>query len=339
MKLSANTKKIISFIIGITIFGIFVYFGGKNILHRLYQIRIQFLFLSLFFMLIQTFLTSSRWGVITNSIIDDKISYLDYYYYFLLASSAGYFIPYGISDISIKMISLKKINKVSLKRGFSSSVLDRFADIFVLMITLIPIFFYLMKYISIKSTILFMIILFITAGFLIFILKQKIIMLLLNLTNKILNFLTIKKWFLSKFIEDKIKSRTESPDFKSTLDKINLFKIYSISITKHLFIVLNFYCVFKAIGIDISILNVAIGISIAQLRLIIAFTPRGLGVTELGWFAALSILGFSRTSVIAFVITRRVFDILFFSIFTLIFHLLFSATKIGSKSQNESNNL
>ena len=81
-------------------------------------------------------------------------------------------------------------------------------------------------------------------------------------------------------------------------------------------------------GLSIPLSVILVGFPVAQLSLLLAFTPGALGVLEGGWYVVFSIVGISQADSSAFLIGQRAYLFIFTSMIFLISYLIFGAKRL-----------
>ena len=85
--------------------------------------------------------------------------------------------------------------------------------------------------------------------------------------------------------------------------------------------VLRSWMIARAFGLEISLLAAFMGVALAQAALFLGFTPAGLGITDAGWFIALSGAGVPAESITVFLIASRGFNLAVIAIVSLLTYL------------------
>jgi uncharacterized membrane protein YbhN (UPF0104 family) len=95
-------------------------------------------------------------------------------------------------------------------------------------------------------------------------------------------------------------------------------KVAGSSLLRFASVILQFWGIGLAVGIDLSWQQITSATSVAQLAGIIGLTPGGLGVLEAGWAGGLEWMGFDAIAISIFVLAQRVGVISFFGLLSVI---------------------
>jgi uncharacterized membrane protein YbhN (UPF0104 family) len=101
-----------------------------------------------------------------------------------------------------------------------------------------------------------------------------------------------------------------------------------ITLLRHVFILARLYSLVAALGITIPVSVLLAGIPVAQLSLLLAFTPGALGILEGGWYVVLVIGGVAAADIAAFLLGQRVYSLAATSLIFLLSYLLFGARRL-----------
>lgn len=91
-------------------------------------------------------------------------------------------------------------------------------------------------------------------------------------------------------------------------------KVAGFSLLRFATVVLQFWGIAHAVGLELSWLSMTTATSVAQITGMIGLTPGGLGVLEAGWAAGLGWVGLDVVAISIFVLAQRVGVIAFFGL-------------------------
>ena len=80
------------------------------------------------------------------------------------------------------------------------------------------------------------------------------------------------------------------PDAIRRFAKDNLFnrksnlKLAVYTITRFFLMLVQLYCISRAVGAEISLKLILLSIPLALIMLFLAFTPSGIGIYDIGWY-------------------------------------------------------
>jgi uncharacterized membrane protein YbhN (UPF0104 family) len=95
-------------------------------------------------------------------------------------------------------------------------------------------------------------------------------------------------------------------------------KVAGLSLLRFASVILQFWGIAAAVGIQLSWLQITTATSVAQLAGLIGLTPGGLGVLEAGWAGGLRWMGLDTIAISIFVLAQRIGVITFFGLLSLI---------------------
>lgn len=320
MSLLKKYKKIILAVLGIALFLFIIFLNKEFSLRQFANINYWYLFLSFLSMYLAMILAATRWGWIVNILQNKKVMpYRKYFFYFSLSQLLGFFSFQELSAFGAQAgILLTK--KMGFKKIINVYLIDKLFNTINLLIIVLFSVLYFIGLINIQTAAILIIISFL--GFYFIISNPKInFTLLIFYLNKIFNKLT------KKFPFSKTKTKLEKEDKKIILLPKIIKKIYLLSFTKFFFFATSAFFVFKALNLDINFIQVILAFPIAQLTLVFAITPGGLGILETGWFALLKLIGFSPININTFLIGYRAVLYIALVLITFINYLLFLTVK------------
>lgn len=313
-------KHITFLLIGIFLFGLFIYFTNKDNLSKLKEIQYLPAVLALLASLGITSMISFRWGTIVNELAGEKVaSWRQYYHYFVQSRALGFILPNNLTDLGVRILWLKKGHKSKLSDAGISVILDRIFDLIFLLVysaAVLPFWFGL---INMKIGIAVIITLFALLG-VILIFKQK---LFFKIFKKILN-IGIKIFSVIPLLKKKVPEKLEIPEFSTKA----IVKIFFSSAIKVFFTITRFVLYIYVFSIVIDPLIIIAGTPVAQLSYAFSFTPGGLGILEAGWLGILKVGNVETQQALLYVIGQRILTIILVSLLALISQILFSFLKI-----------
>jgi uncharacterized membrane protein YbhN (UPF0104 family) len=109
-------------------------------------------------------------------------------------------------------------------------------------------------------------------------------------------------------IEREIEADLEPPPVDLALSA----KVAGYSLLRFASVILQFWGIARAVGIELSWQQITAATSVAQLAGMIGLTPGGLGVLEAGWAWGLGWIGLDAIAISIFVLAQRVGVIVFF---------------------------
>lgn len=115
-------------------------------------------------------------------------------------------------------------------------------------------------------------------------------------------------------IEAAIEADPEPPPVDLTLSA----KVAAFSLLRFASVILQFWGIARAVGIELSWQQITTATPVAQLAGMIGLTPGGLGVLEAGWAGGLGWIGLDAIAISIFVLAQRLGVIVFFGLLSAI---------------------
>ena len=108
------------------------------------------------------------------------------------------------------------------------------------------------------------------------------------------------------FFRNRMKAGIEDMEGSYHFDTASIFRIAGWSVIKYFSLSFRFYFTGQALGIPISWGQGFFFIPFIQLTGLINITPAGLGVTEMGTYGALFLMGVPKSQILIFVFGQRI---------------------------------
>ncbi len=307
-------------LLAILLLGLLAYFGDVSSLTRLPEIKWGFVFLiflcTLFFSLSHNF----RWKGIVDHISGEKRESFSSLYRYLLNSYAfGIVVPLDVSLAGVRSYYLRQSQQLSMSLAIFSVLLDRFLDVIIFIVLVLPSFLLITGAASAPLAILIVLLFLLGLSLLIrwkkgdtfsFLLKSYRI----GLVRVFSKVPVLRKW---------IPLKGEVTEMECHFDQSSVFQIMGWNVIKYIFLSLRFYFTGQALGVPFSLIQGFFFIPFIQLSGFISITPGGLGVVEAGTYGALLLMGIPKSQILLFVFGQRI--LLMFTLLCLVVlnHLLY----------------
>ncbi len=230
------------------------------------------------------------------------------YFFYLALSYAAALIGFNeATGATVRIGALKLSQQISVYRSFNSVMVEKYLDLINLLLIFIPCLGFYFKIISPGLTIFLILAEIIILLILIKKQKTKFLNLIFYLNKLFLRFLNKIPWLNKKVDRQKYELENQNLFFPTHL----LFKINCLSLLKILSSGFIAFFVIRAINIPVDLITIILITPIAQLSLVAAFTPGGLGVIEVGWLLAFKLISLSPLDINNFLIANRVSGVFF----------------------------
>lgn len=298
---------ILQFIAGIVLYAGLLYLADLGeISELLFEVKFGYLIPAFILTFLLTFVISLRWKAITDHLAGTIVfGHIQSFLYLLFSRTVGFVLPKDLSDVASRIFILNKRHKLSFYLSANSIVIDRFFDLIVSLIFLIPSFLFVFGRINLQVAVALLALLITASGLLLAADRGLGLRLLSSAYN-----------WMSKAVAKILRRRTRQVAPASVPTRVMLTALLS-TIVKQVAIGLRAYYFGMAIGIDLS-WWLCIGIaSISQMSYLVSITPDGLGIVDATWFGLFLYLGLSQDSIALFLLEQRILVIVFIGVLTL----------------------
>ncbi|MFC1976013.1 lysylphosphatidylglycerol synthase transmembrane domain-containing protein [Chloroflexota bacterium] len=315
---------------GFIIIVIIIYWGGAKSIQITLKPKWGF-FIFCFLANLFLFVTSSiRWGYVINQMEGQKVcSYYDYFNAFISGRFFGQYVSRTSGDLLFRPGVLNRMSSVSLKKGVYATFVEKVFDLIFIFALIIPAILYLF---DLATTYTFLLISATLLAFLFYFLVRKNAKFVAVLKQTIFQGYHILKKIplLSRLAKDKYLTNINNLDKLRLLEKKTLTYLFGMTCLRYFFVFSRLFFLVAALGLSIPLNVLLAGVPVAQLSLILAFTPGALGVLEGGWYTVFRLAGVSEVDSVAFLIGQRVYWLIFISIIFLINYLIFGVKRLIS---------
>jgi uncharacterized protein (TIRG00374 family) len=253
-----------------------------------------------------TAISSYRWGLVANTLAGQELaSWGQYYHFNILARVTSLFVPRMAGDFGTRTLALTATKKTSVGLAFSSTILDRMFDILDLAVLTLPCLLTITKVISLEMGGLMTLVFILTISGLIATRWAVLWRFLLSVMSSVAALgsrLPLVKGAITPERVGRLRELADHP-----IDSKLALRIYLLTVARTLLMVLRSYSVVLALGLSVPFLAIYLVVPAAQLFLLIAITPMGLGLRELGWAGFLALMGMSREDALTFSLGHRAY--------------------------------
>lgn len=291
-------------VLSILLFVVLLWWAGldpwKKIVHGdLQAILWGFLFLSA-----ATVISAIRLRSVTRAMSDEILpSLVTFYYINIIARALGIFLPRSLSGIGGKAVGLKTMG-FSLSRAIWIVMVDNIFDILVLVAMALPSFLFITETLNlIGFACLLIFVLILLAGLLWWGTEG-------DRVKGIIHGLKRIPWISGKLQDVEITDGFLMPPPMASLAILGWSLLLNGAMT------ISYYYIGQAVALNADWLTYVVAYPFAQLSLIIAIAPGGLGIFDLGWLGLLQLSGVSETDTLDFIVAQRAYTTIFVIILT-----------------------
>jgi uncharacterized protein (TIRG00374 family) len=260
-----------------------------------------------------------RWGTIANKLAGRRVArWSEYFYYFTVGRALGFVIPKDLSDVGGRTVSLNQLHGMRLAPAASSVVLDRLSDVLgtgVFLVASIP---YWAGWVDERAGLVCMAGVVSLVG-LFFLLGRGTVKLaaLSRMANMVLTRLQYRR---------RAAGRALFSLPEKDVPVAELRPIFLLSAAKFISTAARMALFASALGLSISPALIFLGTPLGQLSYLVAFTPGGLGIFELGWFGILKWGGVASADSVLFVFGQRVWTVIMIGVVAVFSQLYYTAS-------------
>lgn len=302
-----KTYRILLSIMGLVIFGLILYLGGIESLKHV--IRADLLYLGCVFVFtgMITYINSLRWGMITNSLEKRKIcSFRNYFHYQIMSRAVSLVVSRNVGDFGARPIAMRVSGSLPLGRALFSSFADKFFDLWLVILCFIPVLLYSMQIDNFQAF-AFLLLISITAGSAVVIAKFTSLLAIFMKLIEVFSRKISRLPFLGKLMSERRLKKINFNRQNLAKESNIAAKAQFLTLLKFMGMIFRAYFISKAIGFHVPFWAWLVAVPIAQASALVAITPSGLGILEMGWYGALLLVGVNNLEITAFVIGQRAY--------------------------------
>ncbi|MGB5635277.1 MAG: lysylphosphatidylglycerol synthase transmembrane domain-containing protein [Waterburya sp.] len=269
----------------------------EQIISSFYSLNPLYAGLAITALIIHTFLTAYKWGLVTQKLTPDNQQPLKFYlFYITLGSLTMQFMPQYVGMVMVQNLALRVHKISSFSRGFLSVVYDQFFNLLIPLLLFPTSLLYILQYISLSVAVFIWITTIILTHFIINKWHRRIISWLI----KVLTWVKQLKAGKEQSTPTDISTGNDS-----ILGKQFTLYLYWISVLRYAVWIIRGVLIAIAGGFKIKLWAVAFISPIVQLAMLLSFTPANLGLLEFSWIGLLGLFDVPDASAVKFALMQR----------------------------------
>ena len=340
-------------LVGILIFALILYLGGVEAWRQIIQSDWRYLAAGLAATLVWNLIAAYRWFLIADAVTQGNPGprYRYYFTYHMLGMATSQLVPISVGLLGGRPVALSLSGMVPLRRAVLSVVLDKFFDLILTMLLLIPVACYLVDWMSLPLTFGLMAAV-VLAGAVLIGWQYERMMRWLARAALVLSRPLIHLPFVGRRLMSRLPQQLERLAHETFVTNQRAVRLFGLTLILYTLLSIRLILVALALRLSVPWYLLVMGVAVTQFTLIFSFTPGSLGVLEGGWAAVFG-LGGQMDAYAVFVIGRRAFVLIYTLICTLLafawvresparlFRSLLSASRqhAGEEAQNVSPNV
>lgn len=282
------------------LFGLILWWAGPETWRQILQGNWRLLAVALLLYGAAGLVSAIRLRLVTQALASAHMaSRRRFYYLNMMARALGLVLPRGISALGGKSVGLRSLG-ISLKRSLWIVMTDNFYDVMSLAVVAIPAVFFLQGQMGTASFGLLAAALWLALGTAIWAVIAS------GRLAPLLQWTVQRLPWLSRRLQ--MDTRTAQNLFPHPQPAVGAL-LWTVLL--NVLLISTYYAIGEALGLDAPWWLFAASFPIAQLSLIIAIAPGGLGIFDLGWLGLLRLGGLSQSDAITFVVAQRAYIFVF----------------------------
>ena len=320
-KRNNKRNRILSWIInlaGILVFGLILYLGGiepwKQIAEAVWRYVLVAFALTLAWNMVATY----RWYLIANRLAGRTICAYRYYFtYQMLGLLVGQVVPITVGMLGGRPVALSLSQDVSLKRSALSVFLDKFFDLILALLLVLPVALYLVGWIERPVAFGLM-----GGGGVVGVLllgwQYERMLRLAGQMGSRLAKPQARMPVIGSRLAHRLPQQLERLSGETLVQNRVAVQAFLLTLVLYALLSARLFFFSQALGLEIPWYLLSMGVAVTQLALVFSITPGSLGFLEGGWAAVFGLGGLTLEQFTSFVIGRRAFVLVFTVIGTLL---------------------
>ena len=305
-------------LVGILIFVLILYLGGVEAWRQIIQSDWRYLLAGLVATLVWNLIAAYRWFLIADAVTEGNHgpSYRYYFTYHMIGMATGQLVPISVGMLGGRPVALSLSGTVPLRRAVLSVVLDKFFDVILALLLLVPAACYLVDWISLPLALGLMAAIVIVGAILIGWQYERLMHWLARVALRLSRLLVIVP-VIGRRLMNRLPQQLERLANETFVTNGRAVQLFGLTLVLYTLLSVRLMLVALALRLNVPWYLLAMGVAVTQFTLIFSFTPGSLGVLEAGWAAVFG-LGGQMAAYTVFVIGRRAFVLIYTVICTLL---------------------
>ncbi len=322
-------------LIGIVLFIAVIYLAGADRVDAILDARPGWIAAAFAAGLAVTISSTFRWGYIANALAESRpLSWPQYWASLLTSRVLGLFVPRNASDLGVRFVALTGLGRTTPEVAAASIALDQLFDIALLVVWLVP---SLLLLADVGGPWAWWLVPVATVAAPAIMIKLGVAM---RWVAGVLATATARLGGRHGKIGDFFQRRAEGLTRLATVQHFTWRQSLAIAVVTFIRYGLNavmFWTIAQALGLPIDLWTFILVGAAVQLSLVVAFTPGGLGIMDLGFVGLLALGGVASETVAAFIVGQRAFQYAFFPLMAGVSYL--ATMRRSAVSTHESGSL
>ncbi len=343
VRLAARPKlrSFLFILLGVSIFIILLHFGSRDLLENIIRPDPLWLILTVVGLAATLFIFAYRLKIIAGSLSPgSRLSPWRLYFYNVSSLAAAIFVPQTLGIFVVRATALTQLGGIPSQKSIFAVLFDKLFDALIMLVFAAPGLLLVVNLLTLEQALLG------SAGeiILIFAILLWRYALILNLMQTLLRggITFLRRVPLLKRL-GRVQVFQQAQNFQEwdLVQQKTILAAFGLTVVGQVGLILRSWFIAHAIGLEVSLGAVCIGVALSQLMQLIAFTPGALGFVEAAWYVVFASAGVTGEQILAFVVAHRVFENLAVALtwvilyFPIVIVSRFSPTTVASNGQNQ----
>lgn len=297
-------------LVGIVLFVAVIYLAGVDRVGAILDAKLEWVAAAFAAGLAVTITSTFRWGYIANSLADGRpLSWAQYWASLLTSRVLGLFVPRNASDLGVRFAALTGLGRTSPEVAAASVALDQMFDIALLVVWLVPSLLLLSGVGGVWTWLLVPMTAVLAPA--IMVKLGEALRWVARILSRAAARLGERRGRIGEFFQRRSEGLRRLANVQHFTRRQSL-AIAAVTFVRYVLNAVMFWSVAQALGLSIDLWTFILVGSAVQLSLVVAFTPGGLGIMDLGFVGLLALGGVASETVAAFIVGQRAFQYTFF---------------------------
>jgi len=305
-------------LVGILVFALILYLGGVEAWRRIIQSDWRYLLAGLVATLVWNLIAAYRWLLIADAVTEGNPGprYRYYFTYHMLGMAIGQLVPISVGMLGGRPVALSLSGTVSLRRAVLSVLLDKFFDLILALLLLVPVACFLVDWISLPLALGLMAAVVIFGAILIGWQYERMMHWLARVGLRLSRPL-VRLPFVGRRLMSRLPQQLERLANETFVTNRRAVQLFGLTLVLYTLLAVRLMLVALALRLAVPWYLLLMGVAVTQFTLIFSVTPGSLGFLEGGWAFVFG-LGGQMDLYTVFVIGRRAFVLIYTLLCTLL---------------------
>ena len=305
---------------GVLAFGLILYWGGAEAWEQILHGDWRYVLAAFAVTLLWNLLAAYRWSLVAGQVIGEEGAICPFRYYFtyhMIGMFIGQVVPITVGMLGGRPVALSLSRGVSLRRSALSVLLDKFFDLALALLLVVPVVLYLVDWIS-RPLAFGLMAGMVVLGALLAGWQYERGMALIGQAGARLSRPLVHLPLIGRRLVQRLPEQLARLSEASGIDNQLAVRSFALTLVMYALLATRLFFIAQALRLDIPWYLLAMGLCVTQLAVVFSITPGSLGFLEGGWAAVMGLAGLTSDQFLTFVIGRRAYFLIFILASTLL---------------------